>query len=101
MTDERAAVKTLPRPRAATGPGDRSALADTVVLGHYRLLEQIGAGGHSSVWIARDERSRELVAVKRIALSGADPQERARIEREGRAAARLSHAAIVELFESG
>jgi hypothetical protein len=76
-------------------------LQDTVVLGHYRLLEQIGAGGHGSVWVARDERRRQLVAVKRIPLRDDDPGERQRIEREGRAAARLAHPAIVELYDSG
>src|ERR1700689_3487680 len=76
--DERAAVKTLPRPRAAPGPGARSALQDSIVLGRYRLLEQIGAGGHGSVWIARDERDRRTVAVKRIALAAENPEERER-----------------------
>jgi eukaryotic-like serine/threonine-protein kinase len=101
MDDERAAVKTLPRARPAPGPGARSTLADAVVLGRYRLLEQIGAGGHGSVWIARDDASRELVAVKRIAVGAVDAQERLRIEREGRAAARLEHPAIVALYDSG
>jgi hypothetical protein len=71
------------------------------VLERYRLLEQIGAGGHGSVWIARDERARELVAVKRIPIGADDPDERERIEREGRAAALLSHPAIVALYDAG
>jgi len=101
MADERAPVKTLPLPRAAPGRSARSTLQDTVVLGRYRLLEQIGAGGHGSVWIARDDATRELVAVKRIPVVAHDPGERLRIEREGRAAARLEHPAIVALYDSG
>jgi hypothetical protein len=101
MADERAAVKTLPFPRAAAGRSARGTLQDSVVLERYRLLEQIGAGGHGRVWIARDEQSRELVAVKRIPIGADDPSERLRIEREGRAAARLSHPAIVALYDSG
>ncbi len=101
MAEERAAVKTLPFPRAAPGRSARSTPQDTVVLGRYRLLEQIGAGGHGRVWTARDEGTRRLVAVKRIPVAADDPQERLRIEREGRAAARLSHPAIVALYDSG
>ena len=101
MTDERAAVKTLPRHGAAARPGAPRSLQDAVVLGRYRLLEQIGAGGHGSVWIARDDTTRELVAVKRIPAGGAPAQERLRIEREGRAASRLAHPAIVALYDSG
>jgi hypothetical protein len=71
------------------------------VLGRYRLLEQIGSGGHGTVWIARDQERRQLVAVKRIPCRHDDQQERARIGREGRAAARLEHPAIVALFDSG
>ena len=101
MNEERAAVKTLPRPRAPDGRGAPATPQDAVILGRYRLLEQIGAGGHGSVWIARDDATRELVAVKRIPVVADDPQERMRIEREGRAAARLSHPAIVALYDSG
>jgi hypothetical protein len=101
MLDERAGVKTLRRPPAAPGRSAGGTLQDALVLERYRLLEQIGSGGHGSVWIARDERTRELVAVKRIPMRADDPDERQRIEREGRAAARLSHPAIVALYDSG
>src|SRR5579864_3166204 len=86
MADERASVRTLPRPGLDAAPGPPGALQDALVLGRYRLLEQIGSGGHGSVWIARDETARELVALKRIPIGGDDPNERLRIEREGRAA---------------
>ena len=101
MHEERAAVKTLPRRGTGPGRGAPASLQDAFVLGRYRLLEAIGSGGHGSVWIARDENTRRLVAVKRIPFANADPQERVRIEREGRAAARLSHPAIVALFSIG
>jgi hypothetical protein len=70
---------------------------DGVVLGRYRLASPLGAGAFASVWLAVDERLEREVAVKII------PQRRviaARFEREVWAAARLSHPAIVTLYEA-
>src|SRR4051812_38971450 len=79
----------------ATGP---SADAGQIVLGRYRLGARLGAGGMGVVYRARDEHLERDVAVKRIAI-GHDPDGRG--EREALAAARLSHAGIVALYESG
>jgi serine/threonine protein kinase len=68
------------------------------VLGRYRLLERLGAGGFGEVWRARDELLHREVAVKRIALPPGSDRERA--IREALAAARLSHPAIVALYEA-
>src|SRR5205807_3676284 len=68
-----------------------------VVLGRYRLHRRLGSGGFATVWLARDERLERDVAVKVL------PRERViggRFEREARAAARLSHPAIVTLYEA-
>jgi serine/threonine protein kinase len=70
--------------------------ADTLVLGRYRLHERLGAGGFGVVWSAYDEQLHREVAVKRIWLH--PPAERAM--REAQAAARLSHPAIVALYEA-
>ncbi|HEV2058002.1 MAG TPA: serine/threonine-protein kinase, partial [Solirubrobacteraceae bacterium] len=72
--------------------------AGQIVLDRYRLGARLGAGGMGVVYRARDERLERDVAVKRIAV-GHDPDGRG--EREALAAARLSHAGIVALFESG
>ncbi len=72
--------------------------AGQIVLERYRLGPRLGAGGMGVVYRARDERLERDVAVKRIAI-GHDPDGRG--EREALAAARLSHAGIVALFESG
>ena len=72
--------------------------AGQIVLGRYRLGARLGAGGMGVVYRARDEHLERDVAVKRIAV-GHDPDGRG--EREALAAARLSHAGIVALFESG
>ncbi|MEY2517778.1 MAG: eukaryotic-like serine/threonine-protein kinase [bacterium] len=75
-----------------------AALAGEVVLGRYRLVRRIGAGGMGVVYLAHDEHLEREVAIKRIAVE-LDPDGRG--EREALAAARLSHPGIVALYESG
>ena len=70
----------------------------TLVLGRYRLLERLGAGGFGVVWRARDELLHRDVAVKRVPLAPGEDGERA--SREALASARLAHPAIVALYEA-
>jgi serine/threonine protein kinase len=75
--------------------------AEAVVLGRYRMLERLGAGGFGEVWRAHDELLRREVAVKRIWLgAGGGPIDSERATREALAAARLCHPAIVALYEA-
>ncbi|MCW2990692.1 MAG: serine/threonine protein kinase [Solirubrobacterales bacterium] len=76
-----------------------AAEAGTLVLDRYALLEELGSGGFGAVWLARDERLERMVAVKRIPVLGAAAA--ARAEKEALAAARLSHPAVVSLYEAG
>ncbi|HST32473.1 MAG TPA: serine/threonine-protein kinase [Solirubrobacteraceae bacterium] len=72
--------------------------ADALVLGRYRLSERLGAGGFGVVWRAHDEVLRREVAIKCIPLAPGEDGERA--TREALASARLSHPAIVALYEA-
>jgi len=72
--------------------------ASGLVLERYRLVEQLGAGAFGVVWLAWDERLERDVAVKAIA---GEQVASGRATREARAAARLSHPAIVTLYEAG
>ena len=70
------------------------------LLGHYRLLEQIGAGGMGVVFRARDERIDRDVAVKLIPSHLLqDENARKRFRQEARTLSRLSHPNIASLFE--
>src|SRR5579875_207799 len=67
-----------------------------LVLDRYRLLRRLGGGAFGSVWLARDQRLQRDVAVKIVDRSRVGR----RFEREARVAARLSHPAIVCLYEA-
>jgi TolB-like protein len=71
-------------------------------LGHYKILDRIGAGGMGEVYRARDTRLGRTVAIKVLKADVAgDPVRRDRFLREARATAALSHPNIAALYEIG
>jgi len=93
-------LETRPRRgRARSVAPARDGPGDGLVLGRYRLIRRLGAGGFGVVWLAHDERLDRVVAVKRIEVHDAAAGTRA--QREAKAAARLQHPGIVALYESG
>jgi eukaryotic-like serine/threonine-protein kinase len=72
------------------------------VIGHYKVLEQIGSGAMGEVFRARDERLGRNVALKLIrAASSENPDHVRRFELEARAAAALNHPNIVAIYDVG
>jgi serine/threonine protein kinase len=72
------------------------------VIGHYRIIEKIGAGAMGEVFRARDERLGRDVALKLIrAGSSGNPDHIRRFEIEARAAAALNHPNIVAVYDVG
>jgi tetratricopeptide (TPR) repeat protein len=69
------------------------------MIGPYRLARRLGRGGMGEVFLAWDERLGRRVAVKRILRDTPRPQDRERLSREARAAARLSHPAVVQVYD--
>ncbi|MER7334992.1 MULTISPECIES: protein kinase [unclassified Micromonospora] len=68
----------------------------------YVLRRRIGLGGMSEVWRADDEVLHRPVAIKALAGEfGTDPQLRATIQREARAAARLTHPHVTQVYDYG
>jgi len=82
---------------ATNGPGRR-------VANRYELEEELGHGGMGVVWRATDTLLSRQVALKEVDLPrGVDAAERegmrARVSREARAAARLSHPGVVTVYD--
>src|ERR1700728_4755256 len=72
------------------------------VIGHYRVIEKIGAGAMGEVFRARDERLGRDVALKLIRPASSDnPDHVRRFELEARAAAALNHPNIVAIYDHG
>ena len=69
------------------------------VLGHFTLGEVLGAGGMGIVFAAQDSRLDRRVALKLVRPGGAGAEARARLVREGKALARLSHPNVVTVYE--
>ncbi len=69
-------------------------------IGPYQILERIGVGGMGEVFLAYDDRLDRKVAIKRIRPGTEGTLDRReRFRREARLAARLSHSAIVQVYD--
>lgn len=70
------------------------------MLGHYRILEKIGAGGMGVVFRARDERLDREVALKVVGERWlTDDKARARLLQEARTASALNHPHVCTIYE--
>lgn len=68
-------------------------------LGRYDVLEFVGEGGMGTVYAAHDPRLDRKVAIKLLRNASREPRRRARLVREAKALARLSHAHVVTVHE--
>jgi serine/threonine protein kinase len=69
-------------------------------LGHYRIVEKVGAGGMGEVFRARDERLARDVALKILPPNAlADETARKRFRQEALALSRLNHPNIATIFD--
>ena len=72
--------------------------------GRYQVVKELGRGAMGIVYLAEDTELARRVAIKTIALTGADPERdrhEARFRQEARAAGGVSHPAIVTIYDVG
>ncbi len=77
-------------------------LSSGTIVGHYKILRSIGAGGMGEVYLAEDASLERLVALKVLLAEIAGDDERVRrFEREAKAASALNHPNILTVYEIG
>jgi tRNA A-37 threonylcarbamoyl transferase component Bud32/tetratricopeptide (TPR) repeat protein len=97
----------LPEPDDSFGSGDYAGAASDqlrpgAVVGRYRLLQLVGRGGMGEVYAAHDPELDRKIAIKIMRANAVpDGVEAARLMREARTIARLSHPNLVTVYDVG
>ncbi|MGC4119167.1 MAG: serine/threonine-protein kinase [Myxococcales bacterium] len=97
-------ISETQRPGETMKPGATKLLPRGTAIGRYLVLEQLGAGGMGVVYAAYDPQLDRRVAIKLLRTDSAAPSsadEKARLQREAQALARLSHPNVVAVHDVG
>jgi eukaryotic-like serine/threonine-protein kinase len=87
-------ITTAESPHVAERPGD--------IIGHYRLLEEIGEGGMGVVYKAQQQEPVQRLVALKILKPGMDTRQViARFEAERQSLALMDHPSIAHVFEAG
>src|SRR5437660_2343852 len=70
-----------------------------MILGHYRLLTQMGAGRDGVSYRAQADQGGRLCEVHHLSSARADPERFSRLVSRARLAARLQHPAATRVLE--
>jgi eukaryotic-like serine/threonine-protein kinase len=81
--------------------GRPAPLTRGATVGRYIVVELVGAGGMGEVYGAFDPQLDRRIALKILRVAGPDSVDGARVLREARALARLSHPNVVAVFDAG
>jgi eukaryotic-like serine/threonine-protein kinase len=93
-------MTTIENPVAERVSGDHYEVGQ-ILGGKYELLGKAGEGATGTVWIALNTALQSRVAIKLVHPEMRLPVIVERVMREARAAARLTHSAIVRVFDLG
>ncbi len=90
-------------PRAVPAPTARIDLVPGALVGQYRVTRPLGAGGMGSVYHVTHATLGRPLALKVLhaTVLSSDPDSAGRFLREARAAARIKHPNIVDVFDFG
>jgi TolB-like protein len=70
-------------------------------IGRYRILDVLGRGGMGVVYRAHDDQLDRPLAIKIVGTEGASEIARQRLQREGRAAGRIRHPNVCQIYDVG
>jgi serine/threonine protein kinase len=94
-------VRNLAKPRVAETTKTSGKIGPGSTLGQYTIDERLGAGGMGQVFKATHRALGRACALKILNHDGTSPDAAARFLREARAAARIKHPNIVDVFDFG
>lgn len=94
-------VRNLSRPRVTAVETSPAKIGPGVQLGQYTIEHRLGAGGMGQVFKATHRALGRPCALKILNHEGTSPDAAARFLREARAAARIKHPNIVDVFDFG
>ncbi len=91
------------REAAVADPPSRIALPQIgqVISGKYRIEQELGRGGMGAVYRATHVVSDKAVALKWMLRSASDKRAKERFTREARAAGRIDHPNVVDVYDIG
>ncbi len=88
------------RLRSAAAPYHSQTTMLGTVISHYHVIKRLGEGGMGEVFLAEDLKLRRLVALKILRSDAAsNPEARARLFQEARAASVLNHPNVAVIYE--
>jgi eukaryotic-like serine/threonine-protein kinase len=68
-------------------------------IGHFRIVDLLGAGGMGAVYVGFDERLQRRVALKALKQGQLDEESKARFLREARVLSQLKHPHICQIHD--
>ncbi|HEV8580398.1 MAG TPA: protein kinase [Thermoanaerobaculia bacterium] len=101
-TRERLTRLRASTPAAHAGRPDHRLTVGSQLAGRYEILAELGRGGMSRVYKARDRELGEIVAIKTmLAPEDGNAEEEARLLREVQICRRISHPNVVRVYDLG